>query len=175
MIDVEIVELTGGAVAAKFLGPLLTPSLFEEPGKLFEVMGLHVLLNAIGAEAGDLAAHIEMGLIDRIAQRLAGIAADDDTAAVLRKLDGFLCELKDMQIRDGLHIFGEAPSGEQEIGLLLALTRMDNPGLPSLRSSIATTAPRSGHAASSHQPSGMRAHTQRSTSPAPAPPACRTT
>ena len=38
MIDVEIVELTGGAVAAKFLGPLLTPSLFEEPGKLFEVM-----------------------------------------------------------------------------------------------------------------------------------------
>ncbi len=32
-------------------------------------------------------------------------------ATALRKLDGFLCELKEMQIRDGLHVFGQSPEG----------------------------------------------------------------
>ena len=46
----------------------------------------------------------------------------DDTK--LQKLDNFLCELKELQIRDGLHIFGEAPKNEQKTNLLLALTRL---------------------------------------------------
>ncbi|MFN0069989.1 MAG: cobaltochelatase subunit CobN, partial [Chloroflexota bacterium] len=64
----------------------------------------------------------------------------DDFDAFLLHLDGYICELKDAQIRDGLHIFGEPPTGEQEVGLLLALTRLDNPGMPSLRSAIAAEA-----------------------------------
>jgi len=52
-----------------------------------------------------------------------GIAADDDPTAALRKLDGFLCELKEIQIRDGLHIFGRSPDGEQLNSLLLAFAR----------------------------------------------------
>ena len=55
-------------------------------------------------------------------------------------LDGYICELKDALIRDGLHILGEPPSGEQEAGLLLALTRLENPGVPSLRTAIASAA-----------------------------------
>ncbi len=43
--------------------------------------------------------------------------------AVLGKLDGFLCDLKDLQIRDGLHIFGCAPTGAQHRDLALALAR----------------------------------------------------
>ena len=35
----------------------------------------------------------------------------DDTETALAKLDNHLCELKEAQIRDGLHIFGVAPSG----------------------------------------------------------------
>ncbi|GJM03451.1 MAG: cobaltochelatase subunit CobN [Rhodomicrobium sp.] len=42
----------------------------------------------------------------------------------LQKLDNFLCELKELQIRDGLHIFGNAPTGAQKTNLLLALTRL---------------------------------------------------
>ena len=30
----------------------------------------------------------------------------------LRRLDGHLCELKELQIRDGLHVFGRSPEGE---------------------------------------------------------------
>ncbi|MBV9863692.1 MAG: cobaltochelatase subunit CobN [Alphaproteobacteria bacterium] len=52
-----------------------------------------------------------------------GIRPEDDTASALKKLDGFLCELKELQIRDGLHVFGESPAGERLAALLLAFAR----------------------------------------------------
>ena len=56
--------------------------------------------------------------------RDVGIEKTDDENQALAKIDNYLCELKEMQIRDGLHIFGEAPSGSQETDLLIALTRL---------------------------------------------------
>ncbi len=53
-----------------------------------------------------------------------GIIEDDDEDAALSKLDNYLCELKEMQIRDGLHIFGLAPEGRLLDDLLVALTRL---------------------------------------------------
>jgi cobaltochelatase CobN len=38
-------------------------------------------------------------------------------------LDGYLCEIKDVQIRDGLHILGDAPVGEPRVNLVLAILR----------------------------------------------------
>jgi cobaltochelatase CobN len=55
--------------------------------------------------------------------RDCGIAGGDDRAAALRKLDGFLCELKELQIRDGLHVFGTSPDGARLDALLLAFAR----------------------------------------------------
>src|SRR5215469_16540167 len=52
-----------------------------------------------------------------------GIAAGEGSEAALRKLDGFLCELKELQIRDGLHVFGRSPHGERLDSLLLAFAR----------------------------------------------------
>ncbi len=52
-----------------------------------------------------------------------GIAAGEAPASALKKLDNHLCELKELQIRDGLHIFGQAPEGEQMTDLLVALAR----------------------------------------------------
>ncbi|HLI21226.1 MAG TPA: cobaltochelatase subunit CobN [Stellaceae bacterium] len=50
-----------------------------------------------------------------------GIAAGENDGEALKKLDAYLCELKEMQIRDGLHVFGQSPdSGE----LLVALARL---------------------------------------------------
>ncbi len=42
---------------------------------------------------------------------------------MLLHVDGWLCEIKDVQIRDGLHILGEKPSGEAELDLVLAILR----------------------------------------------------
>ena len=47
---------------------------------------------------------------------------DEDTD--LAKLDAYLCELKEAQIRDGLHIFGQSPEGVQERDLAIALLRV---------------------------------------------------
>ena len=52
-----------------------------------------------------------------------GIASGDEPAAALRKLDGFLCEMKELQIRDGLHVFGRSPEGERLRSLLVAFAR----------------------------------------------------
>ncbi len=54
--------------------------------------------------------------------RDAGFTGDNDTD--LGKLDAYLCELKEAQIRDGLHIFGQSPTGQQERDLALALARV---------------------------------------------------
>ncbi len=61
----------------------------------------------------------------------------DDFGGFILEIDGYLCELKDAQIKDGLHILGDTPKGEQMVGLLCALTRLDISGIPSLRRSVA--------------------------------------
>ena len=46
----------------------------------------------------------------------------------MRVLDAHLCELKEMQIRDGLHIFGTAPADRQRIDTLVAIARVPRSG-----------------------------------------------
>ncbi|MGH6892874.1 MAG: cobaltochelatase subunit CobN, partial [Dongiaceae bacterium] len=53
-----------------------------------------------------------------------GITKADDADTALAKLDNQLCELKELQIRDGLHIFGRSPQGTERDALLVALTRL---------------------------------------------------
>jgi cobaltochelatase CobN len=47
----------------------------------------------------------------------------DIIESFLAQADGYLCELKEAQIRDGLHIFGECPQGRQLRDLLVSLAR----------------------------------------------------
>jgi cobaltochelatase CobN len=53
-----------------------------------------------------------------------GISRADTREDALFKLDRYLCELKEMQIRDGLHVFGAAPEGGLVVDLLVALARV---------------------------------------------------
>jgi cobaltochelatase CobN len=48
----------------------------------------------------------------------------DNLDELLVKLDGYLCEIKEAQIRDGLHIFGRVPEGNQLLDLIIALHRL---------------------------------------------------
>ncbi|MGH9123370.1 MAG: cobaltochelatase subunit CobN, partial [Acidimicrobiales bacterium] len=52
-------------------------------------------------------------------------------------IDGYLCELKDAQIRGGLHTLGQPPAGEAELDLVLAMTRLPQGSVPSLRETVA--------------------------------------
>ncbi len=60
-----------------------------------------------------------------------------EVAHVVEELDAYLCDLTGAQIRDGLHILGDAPRGEQLVGLLHAITRIANLDSPSLVGSVA--------------------------------------
>lgn len=62
--------------------------------------------------------------IDRELQLDEQLNAEADAALWLPRLDTYLCDLKESQIRDGLHIFGESPSGRLRIDTLLALLRI---------------------------------------------------
>jgi cobaltochelatase CobN len=48
----------------------------------------------------------------------------EDEDGDLAKLDAYLCELKEAQIRDGLHVFGQSPEGALARDLTIALTRV---------------------------------------------------
>ncbi|MHB8295585.1 MAG: cobaltochelatase subunit CobN [Acidimicrobiales bacterium] len=62
-----------------------------------------------------------------------GEAFDD----LVLEVDGYLCELKDAQIRGGLHVLGEAPSGTALVDMVLAIMRAPQGGVPSLRALVA--------------------------------------
>ncbi|NJR71025.1 MAG: cobaltochelatase subunit CobN, partial [Synechococcales cyanobacterium CRU_2_2] len=57
--------------------------------------------------------------------------------AVLAPLDTYLCDLKEAQIRDGLHILGQCPEGRQLRDLAIAIARLPSDGRLGLTRAIA--------------------------------------
>ncbi|MBV8964589.1 MAG: cobaltochelatase subunit CobN [Mycobacteriaceae bacterium] len=67
--------------------------------------------------------------------------ADEQFDDLLLHVDGWLCEIKDMQIRDGLHILGTAPAADAQLDLVLAILRArqlwaGGTSLPGLREAL---------------------------------------
>jgi cobaltochelatase CobN len=58
---------------------------------------------------------------------------------LLVEVDGYLCELKDAQIRGGLHILGAPPEGAALIDMVLAITRLPQLRAGSLRTEVAAS------------------------------------
>ena len=61
-----------------------------------------------------------------------------DIDELLEVIDGYLCELKEAQIRGGLHIFGKHPVDEKLTDLLVALHRLPTNNLPGITQALAT-------------------------------------
>ncbi|WP_449475713.1 cobaltochelatase subunit CobN [Streptomyces abikoensis] len=66
---------------------------------------------------------------------------DDGFDDFLLHVDGWLCEVKDAQIRDGLHVLGGAPTGEARVNLVLSILRArqiwgGTAALPGLREAL---------------------------------------
>lgn len=77
----------------------------------------HRRLKALGKEILGVAAREGM-------DKDIGLTSDMDEDTRLARLDAHLCDLKELQIRDGLHILGQSPTGEQRAELLVALLRV---------------------------------------------------
>ncbi|MFD9972054.1 cobaltochelatase subunit CobN [Streptomyces sp. NPDC059011] len=66
---------------------------------------------------------------------------DDGFDDFLLHVDGWLCEVKDAQIRDGLHVLGGAPTGPERVNLVLSILRArqiwgGTTALPGLREAL---------------------------------------
>ncbi|XKK37221.1 cobaltochelatase subunit CobN [Nocardiopsis sp. ARC36] len=59
--------------------------------------------------------HRDLGLDER--------PGDEEFDDFLLHVDGWLCEIKDTQIRDGLHVLGAAPEGAARVNLVLSVLR----------------------------------------------------
>ena len=109
-------HLTPPLTRAESYGPLKAlEALVDE---YFEAISLDPRrLKILGRDILDLAATIGL-------DRDCGIVPEDGEGERLAKLDAWLCDLKEMQIRDGLHIFGASPEGRLLTDLLVALVRV---------------------------------------------------
>jgi cobaltochelatase CobN len=66
---------------------------------------------------------------------------DDEFDEMILHLDGWLCQVKDAQIRDGLHVLGEAPTGSVRVHLVNSMLRArqlwgGSVSLPGLREAL---------------------------------------
>lgn len=78
--------------------------------------------------------HRDLGLDER--------PDDEEFDDFLLHVDGWLCEIKDAQIRDGLHVLGGAPVGSVRVDLVLAILRAsqvwggESGAVPGLRAAL---------------------------------------
>jgi len=134
-----IVNNPGEAACAKRrLGAViighLTPPL-KSAGASGETLELERLIDEYAAADGldrRRTALLRQEILDRAAA--AGLLAESgaDRAATdedqLARLDAYLCDVKDLQIRDGLHVFGRAPDAPRRAEFLASLAQ-SNPGV----------------------------------------------
>ena len=117
------------AVIIDHLTPPLTRA--ETYGPLRQLEGLvDEYFEAAGIDARRIK-HLQSEILSLVSSsgldRDIGIEATrigDDLENDLAKIDTYLCELKEAQIRDGLHIFGTSPKARLERDLCIALLRV---------------------------------------------------
>ncbi len=117
----------------------LTPPL-GRAGLHGDLQGLEALLDEYW-EARQLGSDRAGLLRERLGQRLEELQlpamAQPDLDGRLEAADGYLCELKEAQIRLGLHTFGTLPAPARLAELLLCLARPPQAGEPGLTQALA--------------------------------------
>jgi cobaltochelatase CobN len=118
--------------------PMMRAETYDELAELEALLDEYARLEVLDpAKLPALAARIWAAVEDANLQADLGLAERPDNAgALVEHIDGYLCEIKDIQIKDGLHVLGRAPEGEQLRGLVAALLRLGSGELPGLRVAI---------------------------------------
>jgi cobaltochelatase CobN len=113
-----------GAVIIDHLVPPLTRAETYGPLKDLEAL-LDEYYAASGMDRRRLA-DLKRRILDftRDSRLDRDIGLPEDETEALIAIDNFLCDLKEAQIRDGLHVFGQSPTGTLERDLIVALARV---------------------------------------------------
>ncbi|HEY0034032.1 MAG TPA: cobaltochelatase subunit CobN [Devosia sp.] len=113
-----------GAVIIDHLVPPLTRAETYGPLKDLEAL-LDEYYAASGMDRRRLA-DLKRRILDftRDSRLDRDIGLPEDETQALIAIDNFLCDLKEAQIRDGLHVFGQSPTADLERDLIVALARV---------------------------------------------------
>ncbi len=124
--------------------PMQRAETYDDLARLEQLLDEHAQVQALDpAKLAEVRGRIWELVRTAELHRDLGVEAppgDDSFDEFVLHLDGYLCEIKDARIRDGLHILGQAPAGEQRLGLLAAILRLGSAGLPGLRAAVAAAA-----------------------------------
>lgn len=110
--------------------PMMRAETYDELAKLEQLMDEFARCEALDPpKLPALASQIRTVLHEAELHRDLGIEATEqpdleEFGELIEHVDGYLCEIKDLQVRDGLHVLGRAPEGEQLRGLLSAILRL---------------------------------------------------
>jgi cobaltochelatase CobN len=132
---------THAVVVDHLLPPMTRAESYGEMARLETLLDEHARVSALDpAKLPAVRTQVWDLLVDSEITRDMGIGDRPDEAVfddVLVDVDGYLCELKDAQIRGGLHTLGLAPVDEAEVDMVLAITRVPQGGVPALRAEVA--------------------------------------
>ena len=121
--------------------PMMRAESYDELADLEALMDEYARLEVLDpSKLPGLGAEIWKAIQAANLQEDLGIDADhapDDAGELVEHLDGYLCEVKDVQIKDGLHVLGAAPEGPQLRGLVAAIGRHGSGEVPGLRRAVA--------------------------------------
>lgn len=93
-------------------------------------------------KAKDLISEVQSIVLARNLTHDLGLPVDAEIEVIAdnaERLYDYICEVRDVIIKDGLHIFGQPPADERFLEMIYALTRLENGKVPSLRESVAKT------------------------------------
>ncbi|MCX7619295.1 MAG: cobaltochelatase subunit CobN [Acidimicrobiales bacterium] len=123
------------------LPPMTRADTYDELAEIEQLFDEYSQIQSLDpAKLPALRSKIWQTLTDASIDRDLGLDAQpdgDEFDDVIASVDGYLCGLKDAQIRGGLHVLGEPPSGTALIELVLAITRLGHGRIPSLRDTVA--------------------------------------
>ena len=118
--------------------PMMRAETYDELAELETLLDEYARLEVLDPpKLPALAARIWSAIERANLQAELGVSErPDDLGALVGHIDGYLCEVKDIQIKDGLHVLGRAPEGEQLRGLVSAMLRLGTSDVPGLRRAV---------------------------------------
>jgi cobaltochelatase CobN len=92
--------------------PLADAELAGDAGELVRLVDEYAQADGLDRKRRERLAGL---IIDRARRsglaREAGLAGNADPDTALRRIDAWLCDLKDLAVKDGLHVYGRVPGG----------------------------------------------------------------
>jgi cobaltochelatase CobN len=132
---------THAVVVDHLVPPMTRADTYDELARLEQLLDSYAQaqamdpakLPALRRQVWELLVEAEIHRDLELGEAPDGAAFDD----LLLHVDGYLCALKDAQIRGGLHVLGQPPAGEALVDLVLGITRLPQGTVPSLRQAVA--------------------------------------